>query len=95
VSRHLLHFSRAHGHAKPGKPVSLVALTKGFAKARDLTDLEWKGSEPPSLHEMRSLAARLYDQQGVDSQVLLGHKDPATTALYRDNRGAEWMEVKV
>jgi enterobacteria phage integrase len=62
---------------------------------RDLTDLEWKGSEPPSLHEMRSLAARLYDQQGVDSQVLLGHKDPATTALYRDNRGAEWMEVKV
>jgi integrase len=95
VSRHLLHFARAHGHAKPGKPVSLVALTKGFAKARDLTDLEWKVSEPPSLHEMRSLAARLYDQQGVDSQVLLGHKDPATTALYRDNRGAEWMEVKV
>lgn len=77
---------------KPGDPVWRDTLSKGFAKARDMTGLEWTGT-PPSFHEMRSLSIRLYAEQGVDVQALAGHKDAATTAIYRDVRGAEWVKV--
>ena len=52
----------------------------------------------PSLHEVRSLSARLYKQQGIDVQTLLGHKDAEVTAMYVDDRGLtahEWKEVKL
>lgn len=92
VSKYLLHHKKGRHFVKPGDPVWRDTLTKGFAKARDLTGLEWNGT-PPSFHEMRSLAIRLYAEQGVDVQALAGHKDAATTALYRDVRGAEWIRV--
>lgn len=57
-----------------------------------LTCIEWKGS-PPSFNEIRSLAGRLYQEQGIDPQALLGHKDAATTAIYLDNRKVEWVSV--
>lgn len=50
----------------------------------------------PSLHEVRSLSARLYKQQGIDVQTLLGHKDAEVTAMYVDDRGLtahEWKRV--
>lgn len=31
---------------------------------------------------------------GIDAQALLGHKNPDMTAIYRDVRGAEWIEVR-
>lgn len=52
--------------------------------------------EWPSLHEVRSLSARLYHAQGVDVQTLLGHKHAEMTAVYRDDRGLsrnEWKRV--
>lgn len=49
---------------------------------------------PPAFHEIRSLSARLYSEQGTDAQALLGHKSPDMTAIYRDVRGAEWIEVR-
>lgn len=52
--------------------------------------------EWPSLHEVRSLAARLYRAEGVDVQTLLGHKDAEMTAVYVDDRGLsahEWKRV--
>ena len=48
---------------------------------------------PPTFHEIRSLAARLWKAQGVDVRVLLGHKTEAMSMLYRDARGAEWVTV--
>lgn len=67
-----------------------------FAEARDLAGLNWpEDKTPPSFHEIRSLSARLYTEQGIDAQALLGHKSPDMTAIYRDVRGAEWIEVKV
>lgn len=54
--------------------------------------------EWPSLHECRSLAARLYRSEGVDVQTLLGHKDAEMTAIYTDDRGLsakQWKRVKV
>ena len=52
--------------------------------------------EWPSLHEIRSLSARLYRDQGLDVQTLMGHKDPEVTSLYLDDRGLsakEWKRV--
>lgn len=56
-------------------------------------DHEW-----PSLHEVRSLAARLYRAQGTDVQTLLGHKHAEMTAIYEDDRGlsaGQWKRVAV
>jgi integrase len=53
--------------------------------------------EWPSLHECRSLSARLYAAQGVDVQTLLGHKAPEMTAIYTNDRGLsahEWKRVQ-
>lgn len=55
----------------------------------------------PSLHEVRSLSARMYLQQGLTAeqvQTLLGHKTAEMTALYTDDRGltaAQWKQVAV
>ena len=54
--------------------------------------------EWPSLHEVRSLSARLYRAEGVDVQTLLGHKDAEVTAIYVDDRGLsahEWKRVAI
>lgn len=51
----------------------------------------------PSLHEVRSLGARLFDEQGVDVQTLLGHKHREMTEIYVDDRGLsrdQWKRVQ-
>lgn len=97
LSTHLIHHARHGGNFKPGDPVYHGTIAKGFAAARDASGLTWpKGKEPPSFHELRSLAERLYKAQGgIDTRILLGHKRQATTDGYHDSRGAEWMVVKV
>lgn len=52
--------------------------------------------EWPSLHEVRSLSARMYRAQGLDVQTLLGHKHADMTAIYEDDRGlsaGEWKRL--
>ena len=52
----------------------------------------------PSLHEVRSLSARVYHAQGIDVQTLLGHKHAEMTDLYKDDRGLSshvWKRVAV
>jgi integrase len=95
ASPYLLHHTRRHTMSKPGDQVFIDTVSKGFARARDLTDLTWAGT-PPTYHEIRSLAARLYtEERGAEfAQGLLGHSDPRTTATYRDTRGHEWLQVK-
>ncbi|MBI4204919.1 MAG: phage integrase Arm DNA-binding domain-containing protein [Betaproteobacteria bacterium] len=96
LSAYLIHHVSHRGGFKPGDPVFHGTIAKAFAKARDASGLKWPGKNPPSFHELRSLAERLYkDQGGVDTRVLLGHKHERTTALYHDARGAEWMVVKL
>lgn len=92
VSKFLLHHRRNYVGVQAGGPVWKDTLSRGFKRARDATGLEWEGM-PPTFHELRSLSIRLYAEQGVDVQALAGHKDAATTALYRDVRGAEWIKV--
>lgn len=96
VSRNLIHHTRPRAYSKPGEPVWIDTITKGFRRARDLSGLTWPADKtPPTFHEIRSLAERLYAEQGnVNTQELLGHRDPRSTATYHDARG-EWIRVKV
>lgn len=96
LSPYLIHHVSHGVNFKPGDPVFHGTIAKAFAKARDVSGLKWPGKNPPSFHELRPLAERLYkDQGGIDTRVLLGHKHERTTALYHDARGAEWMVVKL
>jgi integrase len=54
----------------------------------------YKAHEWPSLHEVRSLSARLYKSQGIDTQTLLGHRHAEMTAVYEDDRGLTAHEYK-
>ncbi|WP_058912064.1 tyrosine-type recombinase/integrase [Entomohabitans teleogrylli] len=67
-------------------------LTKKFVAARSATDLEF-GDNPPTFHEIRSLAGRLYkDAYGEDfAQKLLGHKSDKMTKMYLDSREKSYM----
>jgi integrase len=97
VSRWLIHHQRPRTKSKPGDQVWIDTITKGFARARDLAGITGEeGKAPPTYHEIRSLAIRLYTEKfGKDfAQAIAGHKDAATTEIYRDVRGDEWVSVR-
>jgi enterobacteria phage integrase len=53
-------------------------------------------SMPPTFHELRSLAARLYSEQhSADfAQAIPGHRSAGMTAIYPGSvRGAEWSSA--
>ncbi|WP_423748640.1 tyrosine-type recombinase/integrase [Cronobacter sakazakii] len=81
------------GGRKPGQ-LTPDALTQAFADTRDSTSLRF-GPNPPSFHEIRSLAGRLYEvEYGEEfAQRLLGHKNLSMTKKYLDARGAEYVMV--
>lgn len=99
LSRYLIHHAAACGFAKAGDQVWVDTISRRFSDARDLATkdgITWDTDKtPPTYHEQRSLSERLHNAQGgIDTQVLLGHRDPRSTAIYKDTRGAEWMRVK-
>ncbi|MCG8155164.1 tyrosine-type recombinase/integrase [Brenneria goodwinii] len=67
------------------------SLTKGFVKARAATGIIFDDN-PPTFHEIRSLAGRLYEKErGKEfAQKLLGHKSAKMTDKYLDTRGKEY-----
>lgn len=78
-----------------GEPLATRTVSQAFAKNRDATGLTWEGS-PPSFHEIRSLAARLYQRDRGEkyAQNMLGHKSAEMTERYTDTRGSQWLEVE-
>lgn len=98
VSRHLVHHVTPHSQTRPGNPVHMNTITKQFAAAVKGSGVSWEPKQPPTFHELRSLAERLYKAQGgVPVQHLLGHTHATTTELYDDPRGAEvrWTKIDV
>lgn len=95
VSPYLIHFFRATSMAERGAQVKSNTITMNFSKARDKAELNWGDGTPATFHEQRSLAERLYEAQGIDTQKLLGHKSPAQTQRYHDDRGKDWQEIKL
>jgi len=64
-------------------------LSSEFKKARDKTKLfdGWEKGAAPTFHEIRSLGARIYREQGQHKnyiQSLLTHSDQKTTQIYLD-----------
>jgi enterobacteria phage integrase len=96
LSRYFLHHSAIAGRAKPGDPIRIQTISGEFAEARDKSGvIGSEGKTPPTFHEIRSLAARLWtDERGeAFAKALLGHKSSEMAALYRDKRGDEWISV--
>lgn len=92
-SDHIVYSSVRKGGRKPG-PVMPDAITSAFAEARELSGIQF-GNNPPSFHEIRSLASRLYAvENGEDfAQRLLGHKNMSMTKKYLDSRGQEYVMI--
>ncbi|PWW09910.1 phage integrase Arm DNA-binding domain-containing protein [Mangrovibacter plantisponsor] len=95
LSPHIIHHHHTTSQAKRGGAVSEKTITSGFSNARDKSGLQWKNGTPPTFHEQRSLAERLYRDQGINTQHLLGHKNQAQTDKYHDDRGKNWLVVAV
>lgn len=95
VSPYLVHFLRATSQAERGAQVKSNTLTMNFSKARDKAQIDWGDGTPATFHEQRSLAERLYEAQGIDTQKLLGHKSPNQTARYHDDRGKDWVKLSI
>lgn len=93
VSPFLFHHAKYVGRAKPGTKVRTKSLSNGFAEAIRAVKPNWGEHNPPSFHEIRSLAEREYDKQGINTQKLLGHKHQTMTDVYADTRGHDWVIV--
>ncbi|MCC3717928.1 phage integrase Arm DNA-binding domain-containing protein [Rouxiella badensis] len=92
-SDNLIYSSAKKGGRKPGA-ISPGWLTQAFAEARLQSGIEF-GPNPPTFHEIRSLASRLYEVERDESfaQKLLGHKTMTMTKKYLDARGQEYVMV--
>ncbi|EOD4080012.1 site-specific integrase [Yersinia enterocolitica] len=92
-SEYLISSSNKSSGREPGA-LNADSLTKAFVKALKATDLVYEIS-PPSFHEIRSLASRLYEAEyGKEfAQKLLGHKSMKMTNVYLDSRKNEWVEI--
>ncbi len=95
LSPFIIHHHHDSGHAKRGGQVLTDSLGMHFRAARDLTGLSWGESTPPTFHEQRSLAERLYRKQGVDTKTLLGHSSQAMTDQYNDDRDKGWKKLAI
>ncbi|WP_437889314.1 phage integrase Arm DNA-binding domain-containing protein [Phytobacter sp. V91] len=95
VSPYLVHFFRSTSQAARGAQVKARTLTMNFSNARDLANIDWKDGTPATFHEQRSLAERLFKEQGINTQKLLGHKSSKQTDAYHNDRGKEWAKVSL
>ncbi|WP_278401542.1 phage integrase Arm DNA-binding domain-containing protein [Hafnia paralvei] len=94
LSPYLLHHHHAIASAKRGGQVLGSTITTLFSKVRDGIDYPWtKSGTAATFHEQRSLSERLYREQGIDTQTLLGHKNQQMTDRYNDDRGKDWKQL--
>lgn len=94
VSKYLVHYRHTTSQANRGDQVSANTLTTAFKKARKC-GIKWEQGTAPTFHEQRSLSERLYREQGLDTQKLLGHKSRKMTDRYNDDRGKDWIIVDI
>lgn len=93
LSKYLVHFRHTTSQAIRGGRVSANAITTTFKKARIRSGITWTEGTAPTFHEQRSLSERLYREQGLETQKLLGHKTQRMTDKYNDDRGKEWTVI--
>jgi integrase len=94
VSKYLLHHVDPWGNAPAGSKIHPDRISHAFTEARKLAGLP--DEKAATFHEVRSLASRLYRDQGnVDVQALLGHARAEMTQMYQDPRGVEAIKVRI
>ncbi|MFY0199470.1 phage integrase Arm DNA-binding domain-containing protein [Klebsiella variicola] len=69
-------------------------LSRSFSAVRDKLGLcdKLAMDERPTFHEIRALAAHLFDQQGIDPQGRMAHSDAKSTKIYTQNH-IDWVVV--
>lgn len=94
VSQYLIHHTKQAGRAKVGSKVRALSLAQEFKRLRQLVGIT--GENPPTIHEVRSLSARLYTEKyGKEfANAPLGHKSAKMTDLYLDERDG-WFRPKI
>lgn len=94
VSQYLVHHIKQAGRAKVGSKIREHTIAEEFATIREEVGIV--GDNPPTIHEIRSLSARLYkDKYGEEfALALLGHKSAKMAALYQDERDG-WFRPKI
>ncbi|MDZ8900892.1 phage integrase Arm DNA-binding domain-containing protein [Escherichia coli] len=90
VSKYLVHYRHTTSQANRGDQVSANTLTTAFKKAREKCGIKWEQGTAPTFHEQRSLSERLYREQGLDTQKLLGHKSRKMTDRYNEPPRESW-----
>ena len=75
-----------------GRLRAVHCSTKKFVATQRASGLEFE-ENPPTFHEIRSLAGRLCEKEkGTEfTQKLLGHKSEKMTGKYLDARGKEYV----
>lgn len=76
-----------------GKPVNPWNLSYWFKRCRDECLPPCSSGKPPPFREQRSLAERLYRDQGIDTRTLLGHRYQSMTDQYNDLRGRDYRRL--
>ena len=69
-------------------------LSRSFSALRDKLGLcdHLPLDERPTFHEIRALAAHLFDSQGIDPQGRMAHSDAKSTKIYTSNH-IDWVMV--
>lgn len=69
-------------------------LSRAFSKHRDKTGLFdlMPANQRPTFHEIRALAAKLFNDAGMDPQSRMAHTDAKSTKIYTQNH-REWVQV--
>lgn len=69
-------------------------LSRSFSAVRDKLGLcnKMPMDERPTFHEIRALAAHLFDLQGIDPQGRMAHSDAKSTKIYTQNH-IDWVVV--
>ncbi|EGX6617208.1 recombinase [Salmonella enterica] len=69
-------------------------LSRSFSAVRDKLGLcdHLEMDERPTFHEIRALAAHLFDRQGIDPQGRMAHSDAKSTKIYTQNH-IDWVVV--
>ncbi|WP_058912826.1 tyrosine-type recombinase/integrase [Entomohabitans teleogrylli] len=93
---HRLPVKRARTSQEVNHPTQVAPdyLSRAFSDARDRAGVcsALPMDERPTFHEIRALAAHLFDEQGIDPQGRMAHSDAKSTKIYTQNH-IDWIMV--
>ncbi len=96
---HKLPKNRSNPMSKEVKHITQIVshnISREFSNIRDQLGLfsDLSKEERPTYHEIRGMAARLIEAQGVSPQERMGHSDSKSTKIYTSfGRGVAWTLV--